>query len=192
MSSVGDEMGVGSKRSDWLAPPWTRCLGQGILENIWGVHICVSTYGFGIICQVFLTSSRLGCMYGAHLHKLVQMRSARRQSTGTFFFRNRPEIELLIRLLDRVEAPAVDLAILGCSKGAEVYSFSYSIRSARPELEVRIRAVDIDADVVEFAEGGVYYLKKSRWGTRSRTVDSLFAAGRLGCENFRRPEHVGF
>ena len=84
-----------------------------------------------------LTSSRLGWMYGAHLHELVQLRSERKQYMGTFFFRNRPELQLLIRLLDsKRQASAVNLTILGCSKGAEVYSFSYSIRSTRPDLNL--------------------------------------------------------
>src|SRR5262245_31861333 len=39
--------------------------------------------------------------YGCHLHSLIQLRATRRQSVGTFFFRNRPELELLVRLLDQ-------------------------------------------------------------------------------------------
>ena len=39
--------------------------------------------------------------FGAHLHNLIQLRATRRQAVGTFFFRNRPELELLIRLLDQ-------------------------------------------------------------------------------------------
>ena len=39
--------------------------------------------------------------YGAHLQNLIQLRAFRMQSTGTFFFRNRPEVELLIRLLEQ-------------------------------------------------------------------------------------------
>ncbi len=109
------------------------------------------------------------------------MRSARRQYTGTFFFRNRPEIELLIRLLDRIGSAAVTLTILGCSKGAEVYSFSYSIRTARPELGVHIRAVDIDADVVEFAQGGVYYLGNHA-GVRDSDLDPLSPLGDLAAK----------
>ena len=179
MSSVGDEMAVGSKRAAKLRAAvdklsrsrhFRKYLGRPYLRvNLWiWNHL-----------PGFLTCSRLGWMYGAHLHKLVQMRSTRRQSTGTFFFRNRPEIELLIRLLDRVGAPScIDLTILGCSKGAEVYSFSYSIRSARPQLKVRIRAVDIDPEVVEFAEGGLYYLKK-HFSERDSTVDFLLPLGDL-------------
>lgn len=98
--------------------------------------------------------------YGAHLHSLIQLRATRRQSVGTFFLRNRPELELLMRLLDqRRQGSSLDLTVLACSKGAEVYSISYAVRSARPDLKVRLRALDIDKDVLEFAEEGVYSLR---------------------------------
>jgi chemotaxis methyl-accepting protein methylase len=95
---------------------------------------------------------------GSHLHSLIQLR-ARTQNTGTFFFRNRPELELLLRLLNQFpHGAAVDLAVLGCSKGAEVYSISYTIRTARPDLSLQLCALDIDKDTLEFAAGGVYFL----------------------------------
>lgn len=107
-----------------------------------------------------LRSLRPGRTYGAHLHRLVQLRSPRTQNIGTFFFRNRPELELLVRLLDRIgQGSTLHLTILGCSKGAEVYSFSYTIRSARPDLELNLHAVDIDRDVLKFAKEGVYSRK---------------------------------
>lgn len=106
-----------------------------------------------------LTSLRPLRAYGAHLHSLIQLRATRRQSVGTFFLRNRPELELLIRLLDQKgQGSTLDVTVLACSKGAEVYSVSYTIRCARPDLKVRLRALDIDKDVLEFAEGGVYSL----------------------------------
>lgn len=82
---------------------------------------------------------------------------------GTFFFRNRPELELLSRLLDQ-KAPGstLDLAIIACSKGAEVYSISYEIRRSRPDLMVKLHAVDIDKNLLEFAERGVYSLTTAK------------------------------
>ena len=109
-----------------------------------------------------LSSWRLVRAYGVHLHGLIQLRAARRQYVGTFFFRNRPELELLIRLLDQKrQGSTLDFSVLACSKGAEVYSVSYAIRCARPDLKVSLRAVDIAKDVLEFAEGGVYALTSS-------------------------------
>ena len=70
------------------------------------------------------------------------------------FMRNRPELELLVRLLcHKSGAAPVNLTVLGCSKGAEVYSISYALRSAYPDLKVNIQALDISLDVVEFAKG---------------------------------------
>jgi len=48
--------------------------------------------------------------------------------------------------------------VLACSKGAEVYSIVWAIRSARPDLRLNIHAVDISQEIVDFAEEGVYSL----------------------------------
>jgi chemotaxis methyl-accepting protein methylase len=99
--------------------------------------------------------------YGCHLQSLIQSHATRSQSTGTFFFRNRPELELLIRLLKQNQrGSTIEMAILGCSKGAEVYSFSYAIRTARPDLNMRIRAMDISKHALDFAERGTYSLEE--------------------------------
>jgi chemotaxis methyl-accepting protein methylase len=107
-----------------------------------------------------LRSSRPVRGYGSHLHRLVQSRATRTQYIGTFFFRNRPELELLTRLLDQIHpASPLEMAILGCSKGAEVYSFSYALRTKRPDLNLHLCAVDISKNTLEFAKAGVYSLK---------------------------------
>jgi chemotaxis methyl-accepting protein methylase len=104
--------------------------------------------------------------YGRHLHSLIQLRAARRQAVGTFFFRNRPELELLTSLLDHTrQGSTLDVTVLGCSKGAEVYSISYAIRSERPDLKVNLRALDISKEILEFAEAGVYSLGGHLSGT---------------------------
>jgi len=100
--------------------------------------------------------------YGRHLHRLIQLRATRTQSVGTFFFRNRPELELLIRLLDRRRQNSpLNVAVLACSKGAEIYSISYTIRCARTDLKVRLCALDISKDILDFAEAGAYSLRSS-------------------------------
>jgi chemotaxis methyl-accepting protein methylase len=107
-----------------------------------------------------LISSRSSQAYGSHLHRLVQLRTSRVQSTGTYFFRNRPELQLLVRLLDQLPlGSTVDMAVLGCSKGAEVYSMSYAVRTARQDLTLRLTALDIDKDTLEFAKTGIYSLR---------------------------------
>jgi chemotaxis methyl-accepting protein methylase len=111
--------------------------------------------------------------YGAHLHSLIQLGTNRAQSTGTYFFRNRSELDLLIRLLElKHQGSTLDLTVLGCSKGAEVYTFSYVIRSARADLKVNLRALDISKDVLQFAEAGIYSLRSNDGPAAAPTPDS--------------------
>ena len=181
MLSGDDEIGVDSKGSGWLRARIDKVSRSRRLRKYLGRPYLRGNIWIWNHLPAFLTSSRLGSLYGAHLHRLIQLRSARRQYTGTFFFRNRPEIELLIRLLDRIGSATVELAILGCSKGAEVYSFSYAMRTAKPELKLHIHAVDIDAEVVEFAEGGVYYLG-NRAGEEDSGLDPISPLGELAAK----------
>jgi chemotaxis methyl-accepting protein methylase len=95
-----------------------------------------------------------------HLHALARLPAARRQSTTTFFLRNRPELELMRCLLDqKSHGSSLAISVLACSKGAEAYSIAWTIRSARPDLKLRMHAVDVSQDVLEFAERGIYSLK---------------------------------
>jgi len=99
-------------------------------------------------------------LYGAFLNKLVRLKGDRAQGLGTCFFRNRPTLELIRRLVDRKkQGEAVRVAVLGCSAGAEVYSIAWTIKTARPDLKFHLQAVDISRDVVELAKGGVYPLR---------------------------------
>jgi SAM-dependent methyltransferase len=111
--------------------------------------------------------------YGVHLHRLASLRGARNLGASnrpvtTFFFRNRSLLELLSRLLDQKHHGAdVGIAVIGCSKGAEVYSISHAIRRVRPDLKVRICASDLSRDVLEFAEAGLYALNNGdAWGIK--------------------------
>lgn len=51
------------------------------------------------------------------------------------------------------------IAVLACSKGAEVYSILWSIRASRPDLKVTLQAVDISQEIIDFAQEGAYSLK---------------------------------
>src|SRR6185437_2586660 len=82
--------------------------------------------------------------YGTWLHSLVCLRADRRQYFGTFFLRNRPALEFIRRLAEqRDQGSTLKIAVLACSIGAEVYSILWTIRSARPDLNVVVYAVDI-------------------------------------------------
>jgi chemotaxis methyl-accepting protein methylase len=95
--------------------------------------------------------------YGTILHKLVSRRANRRQFTGTFFLRNRPILELTRRLTgNKPQGSTLNIAVLGCSIGAEVYSILWTIRSGRPDLDVRLCAVDNSAEVLKIAKEAVY------------------------------------
>ena len=94
---------------------------------------------------------------GVLLHKLVCYGSKRRQYLGTYFLRNRAELEQLRRLITvRPAGSEIRIAILGCSIGAEVYSVRWAIRSARPDLQVKVCGVDTSAAVLEVAARAVY------------------------------------
>ena len=103
--------------------------------------------------------SSLGRAYGRHLHRMICHYVDRNQSHATFFFRNRPELALMVQLLNQKSQGAeIRVAVVACSKGAEVYSIVSSIRSARPDLKLKVTAVDISQEIVEFAAAGTYLL----------------------------------
>jgi chemotaxis methyl-accepting protein methylase len=106
--------------------------------------------------------------YGKVLHRLVCAQSRREQLSDTLFLRNRPELELLRRLVDRKKMGEIlSVTVLGCSTGPEAYSVASSIRSARPDLRLILHAVDVSKPAVEFAKRGVYYLRGSQWNSSS-------------------------
>jgi chemotaxis methyl-accepting protein methylase len=54
---------------------------------------------------------------------------------------------------------SIDMAVLACSKGAEVYSIAWTLKAVRPDLTINLRAIDISQETVEFAKQGVYSLQ---------------------------------
>ncbi len=97
--------------------------------------------------------------YGDLLHKLARKHGARAQAPSTYFLRNRPQLELIRRLIERrAKTERLKVAVLGCSIGLEAYSIAWRIRSARPDLELTLHAVDIAKRSVEFGERGKYSL----------------------------------
>jgi chemotaxis methyl-accepting protein methylase len=97
--------------------------------------------------------------YGHLLHSLVRLHADRYMYLGTFFLRNRPELELIGRLSRlRGKGRPVKIAVLGSSNGAEVYSIMWAIRSAQRDLELVVNAVDISPQALEAAQQGVYSL----------------------------------
>jgi SAM-dependent methyltransferase len=98
-------------------------------------------------------------LYGNFLHALARLHSVRAQALSTLFLRNRPQLELIRRLIERrPNADTVRVAVLGCSTGAEVYSVAWRIRTARPDLKLILQAMDISKRAIEVGKCGVYSL----------------------------------
>jgi len=135
---------------------------------------------WNLLPSSFRVLSPIG-LYGSFLHKLARLRKGRAQALSTYFLRNRPELELIRRLVDQSSAAStLRVAILGCSTGAEAYSVAWRIRSARPDLKLILNAVDISQQAVEFAKRGVYPAGASR------------LSGTPTCERMTAAEMEGF
>src|SRR5579862_6630116 len=110
----------------------TECMRQSVLATMSGTRVLRKYLGRPFLLANEWLWSRIPSSiiatrpisrYGAFLHSLVQLRSARRQFHGTFFFRNRPELQLIRALSNqRTEGSSLRLSVLACSNGAEVYS----------------------------------------------------------------------
>ena len=107
----------------------------------------------------FVTATRPMRFYGTFLHSLLKLRDTRVQYHGTYFFRNRPELALIGTLIgQKAKGSTLNLAVLACSNGAEVYSILWTIRSLRPDLKVIVQAVDISPAILDIAHKGLYSL----------------------------------
>ena len=93
------------------------------------------------------------------LHTLARKHGGRAQAPSTYFLRNRPQLELVRRLVERrAGTDPLRVAVLGCSTGVEAYSIAWTIRSARPDLRLILGAADISRRAVEFGQCGKYSL----------------------------------
>ena len=121
----------------------------------------------------FVTALLPARWYAARLNRLARMQNTRKQAVATFFLRNRPQLELICRLVARWKSKdSLRVAVLGCSTGAEVYSVAWSIRRTRPDLRLELRGVDISKKAVEEAELGVYSCAVSEF-TRTPVLERM-------------------
>jgi chemotaxis methyl-accepting protein methylase len=115
-----------------------------------------------------LRDARVARWYGGILHNLVCRGAKRQQFFGTFFLRNRPQLEQIRRVIQsQPQGATLRIAVLGCSTGAEVYSLLWTIRSARPDLKLQTLAVDISPEILQIAETAVYTSESSNSPGRS-------------------------
>ena len=133
--------------------------------------------------------------YGMQLHAVVKRAAKRDQNHSTFFFRNRAELHLLLRLADQEKHDgALKIAVIGCSKGAEVYSIAGALHLTRPDLRFSVCAVDISEEILEFAKEGVYFTEDhdedraeaARSGPDSETVIYHTVRDQWGTSLFER------
>ena len=125
-----------------------------------------------------ISNTRPMRLYGRLLHRVICRHGQRKHFTGTFFLRNRPQLELLRRLIaPQPQNSVLKIAVLGCSIGADVYSILFRIRSARPDIAVNLCAVDKSAEVLNLAKKAVYTAQTSELVGASifeRVTDSEF------------------
>ncbi len=94
---------------------------------------------------------------GSCIHALSRRFSPRSQSHCTWFLRYPP---LLLTILDFVNdcklGRSLRLCVVGCSTGVEMYSLLWTIRNARPDLNIVPIGIDIAGPVIEKAKAGRY------------------------------------
>jgi chemotaxis methyl-accepting protein methylase len=89
----------------------------------------------------------------------------------------------MLRLLDQKPyRSSLNISVLACSKGAEVYSVLWAIRSSRPDLRLRIHAVDISQEILTFAKKGVYWLSGSPDVSNAANHNSVTDQGDVVCK----------
>jgi len=109
----------------------------------------------------FVKNTRLVNIYGLIINYLVRLSADRNIFCDTFFFRNRPKLEMMRRLCsNRSTESLLKITVCGCSNGAEVYSIIWTLRSTRPDLRIEMHGLDISEEILRIANKGEYFLRK--------------------------------
>lgn len=104
--------------------------------------------------------SRPGLAWGRFIFFLVNLKNDHIQLTTTYFLRNRAELAQFGQIISEMPGP-LNIAVIGCSEGAEVYSIIMTANKAMPELKINIEAFDINESALNIA-------KRSRYPSDSR------------------------
>lgn len=125
-------------------------------------------------------SSRLGYAFGRFINRRCRLRQKRERCEYTRFLRVRPQLEVAQNVVSQMPHGApVGIAVLGCSTGAELYSFLWAIRSVRPDLKIVPVGVDISSSALDIAGAGLYSCNaREVEGLSEQEVDSLFTRDR--------------
>lgn len=156
-------------------PWWKRLIGLRIFgKSPTNAYLRLSQKVWNNLPSSFTTLSPVR-LYGNFLHRLARIQMLRAQAFSTFFLRNRPQLELIRRILEENEKfETLRVAVLGCSAGPEAYSVAWAIRSRRPGLKLVLYAMDISREAIEFARRGKFPLNVKRPQT---TIHDRMGAG---------------
>lgn len=95
---------------------------------------------------------------GRYIHRKFVRDTVRFQSHYTHFLRNPPLLSAVASLTSGYPANGnLNITSIGCSTGAELYSFLHAIKKARSDLHVKAQGADISEVVVEVAKRGIYF-----------------------------------
>ncbi len=107
--------------------------------------------------------------YGRLIHRHVRKRADINPNLFTCFMRNRPQYELLCDLAAKGNFPSpLRLAVVGCSRGAEVFSLKLLL-AQRAEIQAEIIGIDI-------SEGVLKICREGRFPKNGNVVDGLSPA----------------
>jgi len=97
------------------------------------------------------------------MHRAADRRAANRyQNQGTYFLRNRPELDLIYDIVsNKPKEKNINILILGCSFGMEVYSVKWRLRSL--SNQINITGLELSEEALSIAKKGIYPLKKFDW-----------------------------
>ena len=120
--------------------------------------------------------STLGLKFGRIIYRRSRMHQPREACTYTRFLRLGPQLDVARQIaLHFPPSASIRLTVLGCSTGAELYSFVWTLRSARPDLTVRPVGVDISSSAIDTARHAVYPSRAPELqGISEHELDSLF------------------
>ncbi len=97
--------------------------------------------------------------YGRLMHKVVQVRDTRWQSSWTYFLRNRAEMDLVHEIVERKQLGAnVSILVLACSIGMEVYSVQWRLQDLKQKFNIRLHGMEIQEESLDMAKKGEYPL----------------------------------
>lgn len=99
--------------------------------------------------------------YQTFRHRLALALQKRGSMPYTNFLRARNQFDALTEVVvDRLAPAGIDrdleIVVLGCSNGSEPYSIASALAHERPALRFRIRAADIDPQLIEHARRAEY------------------------------------